>query len=229
MPENRYDAKLRENNRIILELTRGNQVLRLELAFEIRKLIEKHKNPRILEIGSGEGDLTKYILQHNPTIKIDALDVSPEMIASSKKELSAFIDRINFICEDVSKYLQNIKKKYDVITEAWTIHNFKWEDKNTIFKQIHEALAEGGTFIMMDKLYPDNPDQQEELLTTQLRRYEYLDVELRKEITDHELQDYREEFKMEETQTIDILKEIGFKNIRIVDRSDRDVVLIASK
>ncbi len=71
MIKNRYDNKLREGNQIILNLTPGNYVLRIELSLFLKNIFKNNKNFRILEIGSGEGDLTKHILENNTNIKID--------------------------------------------------------------------------------------------------------------------------------------------------------------
>tara|TARA_Y100000034_G_C6575198_1_gene249389 strand:- start:281 stop:511 length:231 start_codon:yes stop_codon:yes gene_type:complete len=76
MLKNRYDDKLREGNQLINELNPGNTILKIGLAHEIRKSLKTKSNLKILEIGSGEGDLTKYILKMNPSVNLIALDVS---------------------------------------------------------------------------------------------------------------------------------------------------------
>jgi ubiquinone/menaquinone biosynthesis C-methylase UbiE len=87
MLKNRYDDILREYNQDIIGLSPANQTMRIELALEIKKILEEKPDVKILEIGVGEGDLTKYILQYNSEIKLDCLDISNEMIDSARKNL----------------------------------------------------------------------------------------------------------------------------------------------
>lgn len=229
MPKNRYDNKLREGNQLIVDLAPSNYVLRIELSLELKKTIKNQKDVKILEIGSGEGDSTKYILENNPSIKIDCLDISKEMIELSKKFLLDYSSRINFIAEDAVDFLNKIDFKYDIIFSVWTIHNFTWKEKINTFKKIYSSLNSGGTFFFMDKVYPDDKKKSIELLDLQLCRYGYLDEELGKEIVDHEKQDMLDDYRMDKTKTLKILKKIGFSEIKIIDRVEREILLVARK
>ena len=229
MLENRYGDKLREGNQLILNLTPANYVLRIELSFELKKLIKNQIKFKILEIGSGEGDLTKYILKNNKDLHIDCLDISKEMVDLSKKYLSDYISRINFINEDALEFLNNLDLKYNIIVSAWTIHNFTWEEKKSLFNKIYSSLSKGGTFLLMDKVYPDNEKEKINLLDTQVKRYSHLNKGLNEEIINHEKQDFLDDYRMDEYNLIKILKQIGFKEINILDRVERDILLIAKK
>ncbi len=226
---NRYDDKLREGNHMILALIPGNIVLRVALSFEIKKIFQKQQDIKILEIGVGEGDLTAYILRYNPTLTISCLDISQEMIDSSKKLLAAYLDRIRFIQADAVDYLKDCPVTYDLIVSAWTIHNFSWEDKISFLKATFSSLHVWGSFLLMDKIYPDSCEVSHELLHTQINRFKYLPTALAEEIISHEHQDFLDTYRMDVSATIDILKDIGFQNIELLDRVERDVLLIAKK
>jgi hypothetical protein len=79
----------------------------------------------------------------------------------------------------------------------------------------------------MDKVYPDTGG--EDLLNLQLNRYKYLSEQGCKEISDHEKQDYLDEFRMNETQFLEAVKKAGFTSPIIIDRVERDLVIIAQK
>lgn len=230
MPQNRYDDKLREANQLIIDLTPANYPMRIEIALEIKSIAQDKSDLKILEIGSWEGDLSKYILKSNPLIKMDCLDVSQEMIDLSKPLLSEYLDRINFLCEDALTYLEKTNIKYDIITSAWTLHNFTLEDRSKVLEKIYEKLSSGGKFILLDKIYPDIEEQGKiNLLNLQLARFRYIPKDVEKEITAHEHQDYTNEYRMDEADTIKFLKQIWFTNIEVVDRVERDVILMAGK
>lgn len=221
--KNRYDKELRDSNQQILKLSPASETSRLIVSFEFNKVYRPGK--KTLELGSGEGDSAKYILE-NSKADLDLLDISPEMISLSKKNLKHFSTRTTYICDDALDYLSK-SKAYDIIFSEWTIHNFSWKDKEKLLSAIFKNLKPKGWFIFMDKVYPDKGGK--ELLDMQLKRYEYLSKKAAKEIIAHEKQDYTDEFRMNEKQFISALKKAGFKSPKIIDRVERDVVIVAQK
>lgn len=225
--KNRFDDVLRENNQLIIELSPCNVVLRVLLAMELEKVLRKKPDAKIIELGCGEGDSTLPFFRFNPGLHMDVLDVSPEMIEQAKKVLKN--QHATFICEDALDYLRNVGKKYDVITVSWVIHNFSWEEKRPFLKAIYDGLADGAHFLMMDKVYPGTPGGNKEMFEHQQKRYDYLIPEVRDEIKAHEVQDFDGKYRMDEPDFSAFLREIGFKDIKVIDRVERDLVLIARK
>lgn len=222
--KNRYDSILRKNNQAILDLVPYNPFLFTVAALEIKKLAKSES--RVLELGSGEGDSALPILKRTG-VHIDLLDVSKEMIKISKKNLKAFANRTKYICEDAHSYLKEAES-YDIIYSAWTVHNFVQKDKKELLKTIYGGLHKGGAFILMDKVYPARGGQ--ELLERQNARYkQYLPAAVSRAITGHEVEDANDTYRLDEKVLFKLLKEIGFKSATLVDRIERDVVIIARK
>lgn len=61
--------------------------------------------------------------------------------------------------------------------------------------------------IIMDKIYTDDSQENMRLLRLQNARYRYLSPEVEHAIKIHEMQDYDANYKMQESQTILLLKE----------------------
>ncbi len=225
--ENRYKGKLRVDNQKLIEILPASATLAISTAAELKK-IENVSNLKILDVGIGEGNFAEYLFEYNPEIKIDGVDISSEMIESAREKLSG--KNVNLICEDGLKYLRNFDGNYDVIVSSWTIHNFKWKEKIALFKEIYSKLSFGGKMLLMDKIYPDDEFGKEFYLVLQNKRYaNCLSEDLAKNMLLHEYQDFSDDYRMDEAELIKILKEIGFQNIRIVDRVEREAVLVAEK
>ncbi len=193
-------------------------------ALEIQKI--HHPTMRILEVGSGEGDSALPILQ-TTTAKLDLLDVSEEMIATSKNTLQSYKERVNFICEDALIYLKKADP-YDLIYSAWTIHNFPQKDKKVLLQEMYSNLKSGGTLMILDKVYQDN--NREDFLQRQNNRYKnYLDKELANAIIEHEIEDATDEYRLDETSFSTLLKSIGFRSVDSIDRIERDCLIRAVK
>lgn len=226
--ENRYNPQLREGNQEILKF-HPHKVLREIVAKEIKKSIDGREDCKIIDLGCGEGDSALPILIENPKITLEALDLSEEMIEIARNVLKNFKERVNFVAGDAAIYLATQNQKYDIITSSWTIHNLEQEKKEKLLKDIYAHLKEGGKFILMDKIYFGNLEMQKKMLEHQKARYRYLNEKLRNEISSHEDQDFTENFRQTEENFIDKLQKAGFKNTEILDRTERDVVLVAEK
>lgn len=222
--KNRYDALLRKYNQAILELCPYNPNLFIESAKIIDSLYRE--DMRVLEIGSGEGNSALPILERT-SVTLDLLDVSPEMNALAEKKLAKFADRTHFVCADAYDYIKE-SEPYDIIYSAWTIHNFNQADKGRLFEMIYKGLKPNGVFMLLDKVYPS--ESHESLLEHQNNRYRnFLVPEAAEAIIEHEYEDYSDEYRMEEPVLLDYLKQIGFSKIDLVDRIERDIVLVATK
>lgn len=228
--ENRFGDKLREGHEIIVDFSHGNCVLRVITALEIKRAISKRENPKILEIGCGEGFFTQYVLKYNPHLKLDALDISPGMLKEAKRKLLHYQGNINFIREDALKFLKDTRPKYDLIFSSWTAHNFKWSDKIKLFENIYEKLNKNGKIFLLDKIYSDNAKERKQQVKILLLRYgKYMEKNLAREISDHSKQDFKKNYRMDEGRTIQVFEKIGFKNAKIYDREGSEAILIASR
>ncbi len=221
--ENRYGQELRDQNKQILALTSGNTLLRFVMALEFKKIYRK--GDRVLEIGCGEGDSARPLLEQTPT-RMDLLDESASMIRVAKRELGQYTGRLRFITEDCLSYL-NRSHPYDIIVSTWTIHNFVWKDKVALFKAIYERLTPGGTFLLMDKIWPNS--ERERLFRFHIGRYRYLKPSVYHALARHEKMDFTTRYRMDEGRVLKTLKAVGFRSLRIADRLERDIVLVARK
>ena len=102
------------------------------------QLIEK-QNPTIFEIGCGPGNITKYLLQKRPDFQIQAVDISPAMIALAKNNNPtaqfAIMD-----CREIDK----ITSKFDAIVCGFCIPYLSKNDTAKFFKDCAFLLTSGG-------------------------------------------------------------------------------------
>ena len=102
------------------------------------ELIEK-PNATIFEIGCGPGNITKYLLTKKPDFKIDAIDVSPNMIKLAKENNPA----ANFSvldCREIGK----ISKKYDGIVCGFCMPYLSKADVGKLISDSTNLLNRGG-------------------------------------------------------------------------------------
>lgn len=203
-------------------------------------MVEQFHQPgdRVLEIGCGPGDSTVPVISR-PCFKgmgegrFHLVDSSPRAVRACLKALpDERRPLVSIFEEDALEYLKHIQLgvDYGVIYSAWTIHNFAQDYKRAVLMAILERLKPGGTFVLMDKVYPDDKERARSMLDAQLRRYTMrLPAQVAAVICEHEEKDFHRTYRMDEKYFEGYLRSMGFHMISYIDRVERDVVLVARK
>ena len=106
------------------------------------ELITK-RNPSILEIGCGPGNITKYLLDKRPDFKITATDIAPNMIALAKKNNIP----ANFKVLD-SRDIGELNMEYNAIIAGFCIPYLSKEDCSKLIKDSSNILADNGVIYL---------------------------------------------------------------------------------
>ena len=99
------------------------------------------ESPRLLEIGCGPGNITRYLLARRPDIVIEAIDVSPNMI----KLAAANNPRASFTVMD-GRDIDKLMSGYDAVVCGFCMPYLSQEDCIKLFKDIAALLEDGGIF-----------------------------------------------------------------------------------
>lgn len=92
----------------------------------------------ILEIGCAEGAHTKMIMQEFPEAEIIGVDISLKAITRAKRLIKS--NRVNFVCGDITTYIDNIDNFFDIIIWSESVY------------YIGEGLGLPDIFKYLDKL-----------------------------------------------------------------------------
>jgi ubiquinone/menaquinone biosynthesis C-methylase UbiE len=101
----------------------------------------KKQNAAIFEIGCGPGNITKYVSTKRPDLKIDATDLSPNMIELAKQN----VPTANFSLLD-AREINTITKKYDGIMCGFCMPYLSKEDCSKLIKDCSCLLNNKGIF-----------------------------------------------------------------------------------
>jgi 2-polyprenyl-3-methyl-5-hydroxy-6-metoxy-1,4-benzoquinol methylase len=96
-------------------------------------------NPAILEIGCGPGNITKYLLNKRPDFKIEAIDISPKMIALAKTNNP----QANFKVMD-SREIDSLVTKFDAVICGFCLPYLSESDCSKLIKDCNNILADNG-------------------------------------------------------------------------------------
>lgn len=169
------------------------------------------KNPEVLELACGPGNITKYLLAKRSDLKILATDLAPNMIElAQKNNPSADFQLLD--CRDFSK----LNKKFDAILCGFGLPYLSEEDSIQLIKDASRCLNENGVLYL--SAMEENDD----------RKSGY-----KKGSTEEEIYIYYHQA----SYLVKALKENGFKNISEQRKSfpendgtfTTDLILIARK
>lgn len=96
-------------------------------------------NGRILEIGCGPGNITKYLLSKRPDFDILGIDIAPNMIELAKKNNPS----ARFAVMDC-RQIDQISEKYDGIVAGFCLPYLSQADSRKLITDCYHLLNEGG-------------------------------------------------------------------------------------
>ena len=144
-------------NFIVLERQRSIRILLEIIAFHFPSLSDLH----ILDLGCGEGIITKYIYDKSPDNHFYLVDASEEMLNKAKANLgNSNISFCHLTFEDYSAS-QSEDRKYDLVISANAIHHLDFTQKTALFTKIYKELKPGGLFLNIDAVRPSSAHSEE--------------------------------------------------------------------
>lgn len=150
---------------------------------------------RVLELGSGTGNLSSRIARCGELVCVD-LSERMEAIACSKL---AHLRNRRFIKADVLEVFEQEKGPFDAVISTYTLHHLTDDEKRIIFAKIFASLVPGGRAVFGDLMVQSNGDKA-------LKIQEYLANGDKKTA-----QDLREEFFWTIDAAVVDLCELGFQ------------------
>lgn len=179
----------------------------------INAIPDSKENPKILDLGCGTGNITQKALMRFPNAEVTCLDLSENMMEIAKNKLSDY-EKIEYVIGDFTK--MKIDRKYDVIISSLALHHIpNDEEKEAMYKDIYEALENGGVFYNADVIKANSSYNEE--LNDRIAMQEMKG----NGITGEEIFEHRQKRDANDIPTtlvnhIEMLKKVGFKEIDVI-------------
>lgn len=111
------------------------------------------KNPGVLELGCGPGNITKYIHTKRPDFKIDAIDVAPKMIELAKKNCPDVICNVMDV-----RLINQLQSKYDGIICGFCVPYISKAELTQLITDSNQLLHKSGILYLsfVDGNYSDS-------------------------------------------------------------------------
>lgn len=200
----------------------------------VAKEIREDRQYKILEIGIGTGITTAFVLDNleNPeTVKIFAVDNEEKMLEEVKQRFSS-VKNIEYVYSDIIEYLKSVEDGFfDGCYSGYVIHNFDFETRKELFKELGRTIKSGGFFVNGDKIIVNDDSLREEYYAKEIELYDNLDKIGRSEIKEEWIKHYEEDEKIRflEREQSELLESNGFTKPEIPFRELMGAVVVSKK
>jgi tRNA (cmo5U34)-methyltransferase len=130
-------------------------------------------NFRVLDLGAGTGLLSFLVARKFTKARITLMDISQEMLGKARERFAGMEERLEFVAGD---YANGFAGQFDVVISALSIHHLTDADKIKLFKNIYDALPDGGIFINAEQILGPTPHIEQVYHETWLRQIRDLGV-----------------------------------------------------
>ncbi|MGC8479170.1 MAG: ubiquinone/menaquinone biosynthesis methyltransferase [Candidatus Micrarchaeia archaeon] len=144
---NRYDSM----NHILsfgIDKSWRDEAVRISCSF-----LKDNKNPRILDVATGTGDLAILLSKKIKNAKITAIDFNSDMVKiGEEKAIKNQCKNITFLVSDALK--TNFKpNSFDLCISGFALRNL--DDLDIFLKEQKRILTDNGHFVYLDMALPD--------------------------------------------------------------------------
>jgi len=164
---------LQESDIFIPQRKQVMQLVRIIFSFYVGTKIER---PYVIDLGCGDGAMTKALIEVNENLMSTLIDGSEHMLESAKNNIPE--NNIKGIINISFQDLYNssiIKEEADFVISSLAIHHLNENEKNLLYKYIYCNLKKGGMFINYDPVL--SPSKELEQLNLMIWKEWILDYE----------------------------------------------------
>ena len=161
---------------------------------------------QVLDLGCGTGLELEWYFRFAPEAKVTGIDLSTGMLEALRKKFSG---------KDLTLILGSYfevplgEEVFDAAVSVESLHHFTKEEKLGLYRRLHAALKEGGSFVLTD-YFADTEDQEH------LYRQELLRLRAEQGLGDDVF--YHYDTPLTWVREMDALREAGFREVTDLKR-----------
>jgi tRNA (cmo5U34)-methyltransferase len=110
----------------------------------------------VLDLGCGNGVLSKLVLKKLPNAHVVGFDLTPKMLEAYVENLSEYRGKYELMQGDYR--FDPIGNNYDIVLAGLTLQHLTWGQRKNFYRLIHTILKPKGSFILNDIIIDEDWD-----------------------------------------------------------------------
>jgi len=181
--------------------------------------------PKILDLGSGSGLFSAFVLEKYPEAGLTLIDISEDMLAVAGSRFRGLAN-IDYIAEDYVRYDFG-DVEYDAIISALSIHHLEDREKIELYKKCYRLLKAGWLFINAEQVLAGTMELEQIYLREWKRQIQESGLAAEDALAAEERRKLDREATLE--SQLQWLREAGFSSVDCVYRYYKFAVMIGIK
>ncbi|MCL1847572.1 MAG: class I SAM-dependent methyltransferase [Coriobacteriia bacterium] len=164
-------------------------------------------DPRVLDLGSGTGLSTLYLLKRFPSARVTLFDFSEEMLSVARER---FRDNpsIDFVIGDYRSIA--LTGPFDVVISGLSIHHLSFTEKQELTNKVYDLLVPAGEFLNTDLARGENKPLEQEM-------HRRLEGFMRENMSEDQIQRFKDSQDMDIPVSIaehfELMGKAGFRTV----------------
>lgn len=179
---------------------------------------------RWLDVGCGTGKMARTISGNFDIQKMVCIDIEKEML--EKAAMLCSDEKIEFLQCDVREL--PYQEMFDIVTAIQVNHYFKKDERITAMKSCYNALKENGIYIIFENFAPNSEDGIK-LYLERWKQFQIANGKTRQEADLHIERYGRDYFPVTISESMELLRNSGFRVVEIFWVSYMQVGILAKK
>jgi SAM-dependent methyltransferase len=122
----------------------------------LRDIVTEVRPVRVVDAGCGSGDYTKAVLQSDPAVEVDGIDLSEEVIVAARRRLddAGLGGRARLHAGDIEDWLRGRQGRFDLVLLLNNVYYFDPARRPDLYRQIAGCLTGGGEMLVVSMTTP---------------------------------------------------------------------------
>lgn len=133
---------------------RSMQLFMLQSFF--RHTTAEQEDIHVLDLGCGDGILTRALLDVNSRIQVTLIDGAIDMLGAARTRLAGY-DHLTFVHQSFDDFSTDTQTaaRYHFVVSAFAIHHLYLDEKIRLFRSLYRQLKPDGSFMNIDTVMPE--------------------------------------------------------------------------
>ena len=122
----------------------------------LRRTLVELRPARVLDVGCGSGSYTRVVLESDPSVRVDGVDLAEDVIAAARRELveRGHGTRFELHVGDIREWLQHSDIRFDLVMLLNNIYYFEGARRQEVYRELGNRLTDRGQLLVVSMTTP---------------------------------------------------------------------------